>query len=288
MIATSTTIETNEQYHADKSRTSNSMLSDLKKSPKLFRDYHVTQTRKFDPTQAMRFGSLVHCLSLEYDEFKERYAIVPEGIDRRTTAGKKAWAEFVSSGKEPVKAEDYGRAMSCVEALAAHDTFGEHLIYRNPGALRETRIDFEWDGEPTRCKPDLLLFDEAVIWDIKTSRNASPKRFSRSASELGYFRQSEFYCEAAKQKFGKEFRFLFAVVETEYPFHTAVYEPSRDDRMKARQELNELILQLRFRRETKNWLHPWETGIIPLEMPKYYDSEIYDIGEESEELEEVA
>jgi hypothetical protein len=285
---TSLQAETNEQYHADKSRTSNSMLTDLKESPKSFRDYHITQTRKFKPTDAMRFGHLVHYLALEPEEFSKRYAVVPEGIDRRTTAGKAAWSEFVRSGKEPVKAEDYDRAMGCLEALAAHDTFGEHLVYRNPSALRETRINFQWGAEPCRCKPDLLLIDGEVIWDIKTSRDASPKGFSRSASQLGYFRQSEFYCEAARQKFGKEFRFLFAVVETEYPFHTAVYEPNAGDRMKARQELNELIAQLRFRRETNNWLQPWETGILPLEMPKYYDSEIYDIGEESEELEEVA
>ena len=64
---------------------------------------------------AFAFGSMVHKLLLEPETFDEEYAVAPE-VDKRTKAGKEAWAAFCASAGEKavVSIDDYGKAL-CTE-----------------------------------------------------------------------------------------------------------------------------------------------------------------------------
>jgi hypothetical protein len=87
--------ETNAQYHADTTKLSNSMLSILKRSPKLFFRYYIAQSLAIpESTQSMELGSMVHTMVLEPDEFESRYAKPIQGLDRVRVAGKAAWDCF--------------------------------------------------------------------------------------------------------------------------------------------------------------------------------------------------
>lgn len=93
-------METNEEYHADTARLSNSMLSVLAKrnGPQLFDGYYVSKTLAIpEQTESMALGEMVHCLSLEPEEYINRFAFKPDGLDRVKVAGKAAWKAFESN-----------------------------------------------------------------------------------------------------------------------------------------------------------------------------------------------
>jgi hypothetical protein len=54
----------------------------------------------------MKLGTATHCAILEPERFNSEYVAMPEGIDRRTTAGKQAYADLLASGAEILAADD--------------------------------------------------------------------------------------------------------------------------------------------------------------------------------------
>ncbi len=171
------------------------------------------------------------------------------------------------SGKTIVKLEDYETAEGCANAILTHDSLS---ILNTCKAMVEKRMDFELDGVPMRCKPDWCDLNLALIIDIKTTQDASPSGFARSASDYGYYRQAWLYREAVRIKTGIDCRFLFACVETTKPYSVAVYEPS-DEMMRAGEnDARALIAEYRYRYESNDWLQDWSKGIKPLDLPKWF------------------
>ena len=277
MIQTTSQLETNEQYHADTSRISNSMLSVLKKCPQEFQGRYITKTVPHpEPSESMALGHAVHCLVLERLEFDNRFAIKPEGIDRRTNVGKAAWAEFLATadGKTVITAEDAEIAFACGAALVRHDQLGPVLSQRG---IVEKRIDFVCDEVEMRCKPDLVLPSMKLIVDVKTTSDASPKAFANSIADFGYARQASLYRDAVAMEHGVDCRFLFAVVCTKAPFEVACYELTDEAIFAGGQEASALLGEYKVRCELNDWLPVWSKGVVPIGLPKYYKHEVYEV-----------
>ncbi len=280
--------ETNAQYHADTSRCSNSMLSLLKRSPRLFDQVYNLGTAKIQRTKQMILGDWVHCRTLEPQEYLTRYPIAPK-VDKRTNAGKAAWNEFVEScvpGAEPITIEDSMLVTAMASALRSHDTLAPFLAPANLGSsLIEQRINFEFNGLPCRCKPDLQSINARVIFDIKTAQDATPEGFAKSVCKFGYHRQAAFYLEGARQEHKQEFRFLFGVVSSKEPHECAVYELDPEWISLGLDELFKLTEQLKIRRRRNDWRSAWETGIVPLDKQRFYNPTIYEVDDSSDESE---
>lgn len=274
--------ETNAQYHADYSRVSNSMLSTLKESPKLFKGIYLDRTIQPKPsTPSMFLGELTHTAFLEPRFFWERYVTAPEGIDRRTKIGKETWAAFQESlnGRDLVEYADAKKAFACADALREHDQIGSLDVSKG---IVETRIDFDFHGVEMRCKPDLVLPDLGLIVDIKTSRDASKEGFEKSVVKFGYHRQAFLYSLACESKYNRSFRFLFGVVGIEQPHDTGCYELDADLFSAGADEALTLVLQLKQRAATNDWLHAWSRGVVPLSKPRWHKSGIYALESENE------
>jgi exodeoxyribonuclease VIII len=268
-------------YYDDVSWVSNSMLGDLKKSPRMFQKRYVTREIGARESAAFDLGSLTHAIALEPSTVPLRFVIKPEGIDRRTKAGKEAWEAFVqSSGDRKVIDNDtFKTAFRCGAALNSHPEISTLLSLKNP--IIEERIDFEWFGVQCKCKPDLVLPSQGIIVDIKTTKDASPAGFRYSVEDYGYHRQAAFYLEACQRKYEKDFRFLFACVETAEPFEAAMHELDYLMISVGRKEIYQLINEYKFRKETNDWSPAWSKGINLLSGSKYYKPFV-------SELEEVA
>lgn len=282
--------ESNLAYHSDMSRVSNSMLTVLKRSSKEFdKRFNLKKWIESD-SKPLRIGNMVHCLTLEPTDFENRY-IVAEKHDRRTNVGKAAWAEFEAraEGLEIVDADEVKLAIDCAKELIKHDQFGSLLASPPSDAVIEERIDFEWNGVAARCKPDMLIPSMRLMLDVKTTQDASPEVFAKAVAKWGYARQHAFYCEAARQKYGFDFRFLLCVVSTNQAMETACYELSPKSVAIAKTELDNLVAEYSRRKNQMDWVPVYSSGIIPLDLPKYYNPNILvDEDEESEELEGVA
>jgi hypothetical protein len=266
-----------ENYHSDRSRISNSQLSRLKESPKLYYQEYVLGKRG-KATLAMLRGSMVHTLVLEPHLYPEIYAIAPK-CDRRTKVGKEVYAEFEKTAHcfEVVAEEQHNEAELIANAILSHAEFAKCMSMIDEWAVVEKRIDFDWQGTPCRCKPDLLLPKHKLCVDLKTTADATPEGFAKSVASYGYHRQQAFYQHAIEQHYGEEFRFLFAVVETSEPYNAAVYELDAASVDAGRQEINLLLDELDRRTRDNDWTPEYSKGIVPLTLPRWYRSNIYEV-----------
>jgi exodeoxyribonuclease VIII len=240
----------------------------MDESPQKFHAVHIAKTMpKPEVTPAMMLGHLVHTCTLEPYAVQERYAVAPK-VDRRTKAGQAAFAEFEaeSQGKEVVTVDDMTTAIACATALLKNETLVPFFNARSLPIKIEERINFEVNGLAMRCKPDWLSAELGLIIDIKTTRHVKRAAFEKSVEALGYHRQSWLYREAAYQKYGKPFRFLFAVVHTSAPFETACYELDEKGDEDGRTDALALILQYQMRQRTNNWLADQSQGAAPTKI----------------------
>jgi exodeoxyribonuclease VIII len=271
-------------YHSDYTHLSNSMLTVLKRSPKEFHQRYIAKTWIDKETEAMKFGSLLHTMCLEPHKIEHRYAIAPK-VDKRTTAGKAAWSEFVEAnkGKTFVSPDDLQQASRCAETLMHHDQVGQLLLYSDVHEARiEQALTFSIEGTPCKAKPDWLSVPLKLIVDVKTTKYVSPDLFAKSVAAYGYHRQAAMYIHAVYEVFGINARFIFACVTKEPPYEVACYELSTPALQMGMSELLSLVDDYEQRKARNNWNASYSTGIVPLSLPRWYKGQILTL-EESEE-----
>lgn len=218
----------NAEYHSNPA-ISSSMLKTLNKSPRHCYAKHIDPQREAtQPTPAMQLGTCFHVMLLEPHRENEVLTVVPEGVDRRSKAGKEFFAELESSGKISVKHEDYARLKGMVESALGNNEIVKILTH--PGAIFEGSIFYTDPDTGAKCKirPDLCIlpcadFPNGLIVDLKSAADASINEFQHSAYRLGYHIQAGWYAWVFMNAIGTdalpEFRFI--AVEKEAPFCVA-------------------------------------------------------------------
>jgi exodeoxyribonuclease VIII len=266
-------------YYAIKA-LSHSKLSCLAQNPMEFKMRYVDDPPTLPPKESDAFamGHAVHCLALEPEKFDERFAVAPK-VDRRTTAGKVAWAEYLADceGKTVLDEQDHADAIACVQALNNHPEFA--TIMAQPRRV-EVEHQFDLFGHRFKAKPDCIVDSMKLIVDIKTTDDASPHRWQWSAVDYGYHRQAWIYrgaielSHANKEPVTESYRFIFAVVEKPKPSTrgipptVALYELDSDTMRMGCEDTLALVNDYETRLETNNWQQPYSSGIVPLRLPK--------------------
>ena len=190
---------------------------EILKSPLHYRKY-LSQEREVTP--ALTIGSAVHCAVLQPELYGSLYATAPDGIDRRTTAGKEAWATFstLNAGKTILKAEE-GLVVDQL-SVAARELLARHKVTI---ARAEVMYAVDYCGCPLKSAIDLIS-EDGYIWDLKTCQDASPKGFLAAVRSFRYNLQQHFYRTVYEIETKERPRgFRFACVEKE-TMATAVYE----------------------------------------------------------------
>lgn len=174
-----------------------------------------------EQSQAMRLGSLVHCLALEPEKFTRDF-IIADWINLRTKVGKADWAAVVESGLTPITNDDYVKASRISHSVTLHPIAGPLLT----GGEAEKTIFVERDGLlPLKGRIDYLN-PYAGIVELKTAHDASKRAFSGAVWRYNYHLSASYYQMLAARHAGceeAEIRHTFIVVETKYPFAVAVY-----------------------------------------------------------------
>lgn len=143
-------------------------------------------------TPAMALGSALHAAVLEPLAFLDSYAVAPD-CDRRTTAGKAAWAKFCAdnAGKEPIKEEDFVTIMGMKNGLLGH---AECAMWLQLCQSREVVLLGELDGIPAKAKIDAVSLAQGYFCDIKSiGKAATMDTCQYAAQDSGYFLQCAFY-----------------------------------------------------------------------------------------------
>jgi exodeoxyribonuclease VIII len=177
-----------------------------------------------EETTALRVGKYVHALVLQPDCAITDFAVLPEGIDRRTKDGKAAYEAFTESakGKTILKPE---------EAATAERTANTMNLIKNRMGLTFELTEFMFtgiiNGVPVKCAIDAIGTD-GYLYDLKSSEDASPRGFLKSVYAYRYDLQACIYRNAFETMFQKRVRgFRFIVAEKEVDAG-AVYEIGPD------------------------------------------------------------
>jgi len=215
----------NAAYHAH-SAISKSQLDQVARSPLHYWARYLDPNRVTpEPTAAMAIGSAVHTHVLELDQWDARYVTAPDGIDRRTKAGKAEWEAFTtaSTGRAVLAKADAEQVMRMGHAVFGHPAAA--MLLGLPGKAETTHMWVDAaTGLQCKCRPDWLTDDGRLIVDLKTTEDASARGFARSIAQWRYHVQAAWYLDGVQQATGtRPEQFLFVCVEKRAPFACAVY-----------------------------------------------------------------
>lgn len=212
---------TNEDYHADTSAISASGLKLFARSPAHYYAAYLDPNRiERSPTPAMRVGTATHCAILEPERFSAEYIALPEGLDRRTKEGKQAYADLLSTGAELLTSDDMSLVVNM--ACAFRDNATSRALFDRKHVVEQS-IFAEVNGVACKCRPDFMTADGLMVMDVKTTSDASPESFGKSAWSLGYHIQAAFYRRVIQSATGITPDFIFGCVESDRPYLTAYY-----------------------------------------------------------------
>lgn len=230
-------IETNEEYHSHTASISKSHLDCINgASPRHYWAKYINPDREpREPTPAMVLGSAVHSIILEPDLFTQEYVPNP-GIERRSSAGKAEWAQFVSesAGKVILSEEDYQKCLAIRDVVHTHPVVSG-LLTGGKSEQSFYAVDSE-TGEIIKCRTDYMVGD--LIVDVKTTEDASAEGFGKSAANYRYPHQVGWYWDVMDQAFGEHPPYwAFLSIEKSPPYAMALDYPNPDAVRRA-QEVN--------------------------------------------------
>lgn len=269
---------TNEEHHALPDCIGSSGLRLMMRSPAHYWAAYIDPEREpREATPAQMLGTAWHTLVFEPEAFPARYAVVPEGLDRRTKEGKQLFADIEASGKHPLKPDEAVKVQRMASAARAHPV--SQLIFDVAGGMAEATIivtDPE-TGVRIRVRPDYMLspgtceeFPDGVIVDGKSTMDGAPAEFGRSSWGYGYHIQAALYIDAYMLEYGTTTppAFLFLAQEKDPPFVATYYAATEAQIKEGRRLYREQLPRYAKCLERNKW-PAYGRGIMPLETPPW-------------------
>lgn len=189
------------------------------RSPSHFQEY--LRTRGEPPTPAQAYGTLIHTVVLEPRRAQKEYAPIVEGIDRRTKAGKEAYAMLLDANRDKklVPQQQWADAWAMRDSLLAMPEYRREVASQQP----HIEVSALWTDPDTglklKARADIVRIGDALL-DLKSAADASPHAFASAIARYGY------HCQAAQylDGFGDEYkRFGFVAIEKARPFAAGIY-----------------------------------------------------------------
>lgn len=243
-----------------------SSLKVMATSAKAYRD--ALEAPRED-TPAMAMGRAVHCAVLEPDEFPLRYALRPDGIDRRTKDGKAAWEAFVAAnaGRDVLDADEYRRALAIRDAVRGHGPAAARL------ATGRAEQVIQWTDAETgvacKARADFIsTVGRGAIVDLKTTSKLNPRMWPSEVARRFYHAQLAFYIDGAHAAGLGALDAVIIGVESARPYDCGVWTLDEDSLYCGQQTYREWLARLVECRRTNVWpgLYPQEE---PLRLPAW-------------------
>jgi hypothetical protein len=258
-------------YFADHSAVSQSMLKVFARRRRLYEAYYVTHSLpEPSETDPMRKGTAVHTALLEPERFDDLLVTFPPEILAKngavSTAEAKAFRErHESAGKVVLKEADAANVRAMAESVRR--VCGRWL---DLPAIKERAIYWTDDVTGLRLKMRLdwlIRRQTAIVFDLKTTGDASPAAFRKRIEQNGYWMQDAHYREGIKRELGAEkVEFYFIAVEDEEPHACAIYSLDPAARAQAAIRRRSLLNELHVCLQTGDFSERWESEITPLPL----------------------
>ena len=206
---------TNGEYHALEAISSSAVKTISKQSIA----HWLGQERKETPAMAM--GTAIHSLTLEPEK-----AEVVRGPENRRG---KSWGEAVDAAKAfspdavVLPEAEFDKVQEIADAARAHPLMRNYLALEDSRVEMSIVVDDPDYGFQLRARPDLYNSGSGMIIDLKSTLDASPRGFAKSAHGFGYFVQAAFYKRVLQLEGLPVEDFVFLAVEKDPPYATCAH-----------------------------------------------------------------
>lgn len=202
---------TSRDYHAHPALGSTSLKTLATKTPAHY------QWDKAHPkhSDAFTIGTAAHSLILEDDTS----GIVVVAADNwLTKAAKEEKAAALAEGKQPLLVKEMAHVVGMRDSVMNHPVARELFTGHRP----EASVFWEENGLPLKCRPD--AWQPTQLVDLKTTLNADPREFGKTAYNFGYHQSAAHYIDGVKVTTGEELPFRFVLVEKTEPYLVSVVQ----------------------------------------------------------------
>jgi len=187
-------------------------------------------------TAAMALGTAVHQILLRDDR------VVVGDFDSFRTKEAREWRDAAHAiGLVPILSAMWDEAREIAGCIngAVIESNVEPTPFTQGTA--EHVIRFKDNGADCRSMLDWLRDDRTVINDLKTTADASPRKFERHIFNMGYDLQAAFYIRAVEAAYGVTPKYQWVVAETKPPYPVTIVELSEPDMLAARVKVDTAI-----------------------------------------------
>lgn len=208
-----------DDYHSVTGMCSASQLKVLDNSTAMHLAHRLANPMN---TPAMRVGRALHCGVLEPQLVVSRFVVAPK-CDRRTKAGKEAFASFESTaGEATILTESEGLQVAhMMEAIEGNSIACDLL---DSCEIREATLLANLHGVPCKARVDAMSPDGSVICDLKTTSTlASTKEMESVMWRYGYGLQMCMYREMMRANGADCEHVTIIAVEKAAPYGVQVF-----------------------------------------------------------------
>ena len=144
--------------------------------------------------------------------------------DYRTKEARVSRDAALAAGSIPLLPHEHDQVVAMCAAVKEDDTAGPLFTGHKP----EVSVFADLYGQPCKARLDAWHQDDGtgrpLIVDLKTTQDANPETFARTALMYGYGQQQAHYQDIMEVETGKLPRFLFVLVEKTAPYLVSVVE----------------------------------------------------------------
>lgn len=201
----------NHDYQDLPAISSHWLIAMLDSPAACWRKYIDPQRPTQEPTDALRLGTLVHCLALTPRQFEREFRIIRE--DRRSRTGRAEWEWTQAQGWTPIRPAELDRARAIVAALQASPEARKLLRH---GKKERTIIQPRQPGLlPLKGRLDIHHESKRQIIELKTTWNLDS--IETAMTRYRYPLSAAFYRDLVR---GQSVIFVF--VQTREPLEVLV------------------------------------------------------------------
>jgi hypothetical protein len=249
----------NNHDYQDLPAISSHWLIEMFNSPAAcWRKYLDPQRPTEAPTEALRLGSLVHCLALTPRQFEHEFVVAD--YERRSIAGKARYAELAATGLTVVRPAELEQARAVVAALHA-DAEARKLL--RGGKKERTIIQPRARGLlPLKARLDVHHESRRQVVELKTT-------YSIRAVETALARYRYPLSAAFYQDLVKGLSVIFVFVQSRAPYPVLVMPMARPQLQAGRDQWRDALQRFDACWQSGEWpdAKPTAEDDDPLLMP---------------------
>lgn len=263
----------------------NSDLKYMRRSPAHFFAARLDPDREPETETASKIaGRALHCAILEPHTFGERFVFVPDDAPKdlrhfrnaakpgQSTIDSCAWWDNFEATRGERTIIDRATTVTVQKAGASIRSHPELIEYLRQGAAEESIFAADPDtGQPVKIRTDwrTRIAGHNVIIDLKSTDDARPDAFSRTAHNFGYFQGAAFYCDVHEWAgLGHVDLYLLVAFERDAPHAVKIYEVGEAELERGRAQYRKGLALHKFCAETGEW-PAYSTDIEPLLFPAW-------------------